>query len=51
MFDFDKLDVYVKAKKFNGSVSNFLKANKADNTTKDQLRRALFSIVLNIAKF
>jgi four helix bundle protein len=50
MFDFEKLDVYVKAKRFNKSVTEFLKASKVDKTTKDQLRRASFSIMLNIAE-
>ncbi|MEX1001360.1 MAG: four helix bundle protein [Crocinitomicaceae bacterium] len=50
MFDFEKLEVYVKAKKFNKSVTQFLETSKIDKTTKDQLRRASFSIMLNIAE-
>lgn len=51
MFDFEKLDVYQKAKTFNSQVYNFIQSNKnLDPTTKNQLRRALFSIALNIAK-
>ncbi len=50
MFDFEKLEVYVKAKKFNKSVTQFLASSKVDKTTKDQLRRAAFSIMLNIAE-
>ncbi len=50
MFDFEKLDIYKKAKKFNTDVRNFIKSTKLDSTTKDQLRRASFSIVLNIAE-
>lgn len=50
MFDFEKLDIYKKAKKFNAEVRNFIKSTKLDPTTKDQLRRASFSIVLNIAE-
>ncbi len=50
MFDFEKLDIYKKAKKFNTDVRNFIKSTKLDPTTKDQLRRASFSIVLNIAE-
>ncbi len=51
MFDFEKLDVYTKAKKFNKSVTLFLASStKIDRTTKDQLRRAAFSIMLNIAE-
>jgi four helix bundle protein len=51
MFDFEKLDIYTKAKAFNVSVSNYLHGNKELNhTIKDQLRRASFSIMLNIAE-
>jgi four helix bundle protein len=51
MFDFEKLDVYQKAKSFNKAVYLFLKTNKSlDSTTRDQLRRASFSIMLNIAE-
>ena len=49
MFDFEKLDIYKKAKNFNADVRIFIKSTKLDPTTKDQLRRASFSIVLNIA--
>ena len=50
MFDFEKLDVYKKAKKFNSEIRLFIKESNLDPTTKDQLRRASFSIVLNIAE-
>ncbi len=50
MFDFEKLEVYNKSKKFNKSVNLFLKSAVLDKTTKDQLRRASFSIMLNIAE-
>ena len=50
MFDFEKLTVYSKTKDFNRAVSSFLKNTKTDKTTKDQLRRASFSIMLNIAE-
>lgn len=50
MFDFEKLDVYKKAKIFNSEIRTFIKISKLDPTTKDQLRRASFSIVLNIAE-
>ncbi len=50
MFDFEKLDVYQKAKAFNGEIRLFIKHSKLDATSKDQLRRAAFSIVLNIAE-
>jgi four helix bundle protein len=49
MFDFCKLDVYQKAKAFCIIVSKLLSSGKFDKTTKDQLRRASFSIMLNIA--
>ena len=50
MFDFEKLDVYNKAKRFNLKVTSFLSISTVDKTTYDQLRRASFSIMLNIAE-
>jgi four helix bundle protein len=50
MFDFEKLTVYTKAKDFNKKVNHFLTNNTLDRTTNDQLRRASFSIMLNIAE-
>jgi four helix bundle protein len=50
MFDFEKLDVYKKAKIFNSGLREFIKTTKLDSTTRDQLRRASFSIVLNLAE-
>src|SRR6056297_2830049 len=50
MFDFEKLEVYKKAKIFNAGIHLFLKEVKLDPTTNDQLRRASFSIVLNLAE-
>jgi four helix bundle protein len=50
MFDFEKLQVYVKAKEFNRKVNTSLKEHGFDRTTSDQLRRASFSIMLNIAE-
>jgi four helix bundle protein len=50
MFDFEKLLVYLKAKEYNKKVHVFLKSAKIDKTTYDQLRRASFSIMLNIAE-
>lgn len=50
MFDFEKLDVYKKAKAFNAGIRTFIRTTKLDPTTSDQLRRASFSIVLNLAE-
>ncbi len=51
MFDFEKLDVYQKAKAFNAQVYRCIISNKNfDTTTKNQLRRASLSIMLNIAE-
>lgn len=50
MFDFEKLEVYKKAKQFNKSITQFLSQIKVDKVTHDQLRRASFSIMLNIAE-
>lgn len=50
MFDFEKLIVYNKAKSFNKIVNTYLSSKDLDRTTKDQLRRASFSIMLNIAE-
>jgi len=50
MFDFEKLEVYGKAKKLNNSISSFVVNKKIDKVTYDQLRRASFSILLNIAE-
>jgi four helix bundle protein len=50
MFEFEKLSVYEKAKKINKSVTIFLEKSLVDTVTKNQLRRASFSIMLNIAE-
>jgi four helix bundle protein len=51
MFDFEKLEVYEKAKKLNHEVSNFLRENKLlDSYLRDQLKRASISIIINIAE-
>jgi len=50
MFDFEKLDVNKKAKIFNSVSGIFIKNTRLDSTTRDQLRRAAFSIVLNQAE-
>ncbi len=50
MFDFQKLEVYRKAKSINKLITDFLYKNNFDRITNDQLRRASFSIMLNIAE-
>ena len=50
MFDFQKLEVYQKAKSFCTEMSEMIKLKDFDRTTNDQLRRASFSIMLNIAE-
>lgn len=51
MFDFEKLEVYQKAKILNKEILKFLKNNKhLDYYLRDQLRRALISMVINIAE-
>ena len=50
MFDFQKLDVYQKAKTFCKEITEVLKDKDFDRITNDQLRRASFSIMLNIAE-
>jgi four helix bundle protein len=50
MFDFCKLDVYQKAKAFCILITKMISSRKFDRTTNDQLRRASFSIMFNIAE-
>jgi four helix bundle protein len=50
MFDFQKLEVYQKTKIFNRETTSLLTEKKFDRITNDQLRRASFSIMLNIAE-
>jgi four helix bundle protein len=50
VFDFEKLDVYQKAKNFNSQVYRHIHNNRFDPTTRNQLRRASLSIMLNIAE-
>jgi len=51
MFDFEKLEVYKKARDFLGGIrATILKNSQLDNTTKNQLTRASMSILLNIAE-
>jgi four helix bundle protein len=50
MFDFQKLDVYQKSKNFCKEIYSILDKKSFDRVTNDQLRRASFSIMLNIAE-
>ena len=50
MFDFQKLEVYQKSKNFCKEITATLSEKRFDRTTNDQLRRASFSIMLNIAE-
>ena len=50
MFDFQKLNVYQKAKVFANDCNNLISNNKFDRHINDQLKRASFSIMLNIAE-
>lgn len=50
MFEFQNLEVYKKVKAFHLDCKNIILDNQLDNYVKDQLGRASFSIVLNIAE-
>jgi four helix bundle protein len=50
MFDFEKLDIYYRAKQFYSDTKSFCKNSKVDSISKGQLLRASFSIILNIAE-
>jgi four helix bundle protein len=51
MFDYEKFEVYKKAKKFFSEISDFIENNKHLNKRiADQLYRAALSIPLNIAE-
>ena len=50
MFDFQKLHVYQKSKQFCSTIKILITKNSFDRFTNDQLRRASFSIMLNIAE-
>lgn len=51
MFDFEKLIVYQEAKSFNTEIRNeILSLRSLDKTSRDQLRRAAMSVMLNIAE-
>ena len=50
MFDFRKLEVYRKAKSFHLQCLVVMRDNKLERFVNDQLGRASFSVVLNIAE-
>lgn len=50
MFDFQKLEVYQKSLQLNTNIIPLLKNREIDRITKDQLKRAALSIVLNISE-
>ncbi len=50
MFDFQKLTVYQKSKALNSTILQLIAENRFDNYVNDQLKRATFSIMLNIAE-
>ena len=50
MFDFQRLDVYQKAKAFCVAITPEIRSKNFDKVTNDQLRRASFSIMLNISE-
>jgi four helix bundle protein len=50
MFDFQKLEVFQKAKNFCKEITATINEKSFDRVTNDQLCRASFSIMLNIAE-
>ena len=51
MFDFEKLEVYKKARDFNKVIrAKILSSSELDQPTRSQLSRAALSIMLNIAE-
>ena len=50
MFDFQKLEVYKKAKLFHANCKKIILEKKLDRFVIDQLSRASFSVPLNIAE-
>ena len=50
LFDFQKLEVYKKAQKFHLECKTLLKNPKLERYVIDQLSRASYSVVLNIAE-
>lgn len=49
-FDFQKLEVYRKAKLFYSSIVELIKSKNISGFISDQLSRAAFSVCLNIAE-
>ncbi len=50
MFDFEKLEVYKKSKRFNSEVRSLIKSTNLDRSTSNQLMRASLSVCLNLAE-
>jgi len=50
MFRFESLEVYDLAKRFSLKIRGIINSRKFDLITKDQLRRASLSVVLNLAE-
>lgn len=50
MFDYQKLHAYQKAKSLNRQIRELIGSNKLDEALRDQLRRAMLSILLNIVE-
>jgi four helix bundle protein len=50
MFDFQKLEVYKKAKAFHAEIKSLIETSSMVHSEKDQLYRASFSVALNIAE-
>lgn len=50
LFDFQKMEVYQKAKLYHVTCKSILQASKNERYVDDQLARASYSIVLNIAE-
>ena len=50
MFDFEKLEVYSKAKEFHFSTQKFIAQSNIDSSTGNQLKMASLKIILNIAE-
>ena len=49
MFGFEKLTVYQKSKDYSKAITAFIESKQFNKVTDNQLRRASFSLMLNIA--